>query len=86
MAEAHQAGPMATRWIQTPYCAVNLAQVCRIEYHRADVSRAEVCGFDLHMADGIVITLDHGDAGFENVAAELSEQGIVLALGSATGE
>jgi hypothetical protein len=45
--------------------------------------RDEICGFDLCMVDGTVITLYHGDAGFENVAGELSEQGIVLALGAA---
>jgi hypothetical protein len=76
----------APRWISTPYCTVNLSQVCRIEYHRRDVSRDEICGFDLHMVDGTVITLYHGDAGFERVAAELSEQGVVLALGPATSE
>jgi hypothetical protein len=77
---------MATRWISTPYCAVNMTQVCRIEYHRIDVSREEVCGFDLHMVDGTVITLDHGDAGFEKVAGELREQGVVLALRAGTSE
>jgi hypothetical protein len=77
---------MAARWIQTPYCTVNLTQVCRIEYRRTDVSREEISGFDLCMADGTVITLHYGDAGFEKVAAELSEQGIELALRAATGE
>jgi hypothetical protein len=77
---------MAARWIQTPYCTVNLAQVCRIEYRRTDVSREEISGFDLCMADGTVITLYHGDAGFEKVAAELSGQGVVLALGAARSE
>jgi hypothetical protein len=77
---------MAARWIRTPYSAVNLTQVCRIEYRRTDVSRDEVCGFDLYMVDGTVITLYHGDAGFENVAGELSEQDIVLALVPATSE
>jgi hypothetical protein len=58
---------------------VNLAQVCRIDYRRTDVARDEVSGFDLYMVDGTVITLYQGDAGFEKVAAELSEQGIVQA-------
>ena len=77
---------MATRWISTPYSTVNMTQVCRIEYHRTDVGRDEVCGFDLHMVDGTVITLYYGDAGFEKVAEELSEQGVVLALRAATIE
>jgi hypothetical protein len=77
---------MSARWIPTPYSAVNLAQVCRIEYRRSDVSRDEICGFDLCMADGTVITLYYGDAGFDQVAKELSEQGIELALGAATGQ
>jgi hypothetical protein len=77
---------MPAHWIQTPYCTVNLAQVCRIEYRRTDVSRDEICGFNLWMADGTAITLYHGDLGFEKVAAELSEQGIELALGAATSE
>jgi hypothetical protein len=76
----------APRWIATPYSAVNLTQVSRIEYRRTDVSRDEVCGFDLHMVDGTVITLYHGDAGFDKVAAELSEQGVDLALGAAASE
>jgi hypothetical protein len=50
------------------------------------VSRDEVCGFDLYMVDGTVITLYYGDAGFEGVAGELKEQGIELALGPATNE
>jgi hypothetical protein len=65
---------------------VNLTQVCRIEYRRTDVSRDEVCGFDRYMVDGTVITLYHGDAGFERVAVELSDQAIVLALGPAMSE
>jgi hypothetical protein len=77
---------MSTRWIQTPYCTVNLAHVCRIEYRRSDVSREEINGFDLCMADGTVITLYYGDAGFEKVAAELSGQGIELALHAAASE
>jgi hypothetical protein len=77
---------MSARWTPTPYSAVNLTQVCRIEYRRTDVSRDEVSGFDLCMADGTVITLYYGDAGFEKVAGELSEQSIELALGAATGE
>jgi hypothetical protein len=77
---------MPARWIPTPYSAVNLTQVCRIEYRRTDVSRDEICGFDLCMVDGTVITLYHGDAGFDQVAGELGEQGVVLALGTATGE
>jgi hypothetical protein len=77
---------MATRWIQTPYCTVNLAQVCRIEYRRSDVSREEINGFDLCMADGTVITLYYGDAGFAQVAAALKEQGVDLKWGAAASE
>jgi hypothetical protein len=77
---------MPARWIPTPYSAVNLTQVCRIECRRTDVSHEEISGFDLCMADGTVITLHYGDAGFERVAAGLKEQGIELALGAATSE
>jgi hypothetical protein len=70
----------AARWIATPYCAVNLAQVCRIEYRRSDVSREEINGFDLCLADGTVITLYWGDAGFEQVVQELGEAGIGVAV------
>ena len=72
--------PMSARWIATPYCAVNLAQVCRVEYRRSDVSRAEINGFDLYLVDGTAVTLDRGDNGFERVVAELCEQGIELEL------
>jgi hypothetical protein len=75
---------MAARWIATAYCAVNLAQVCRIAYRRSDVSHEEICGFDLYLVDGTVITLYYGDAGFEQVAEELKEQGVMLVLGPAT--
>jgi hypothetical protein len=75
---------MATRWIAAAHSAVNLAQVCRIEYRRTDVSREEICGFDLYLVDGTVITLYYGDAGFEQVAEELKAQGVVLVLGPAT--
>src|SRR5262249_24307145 len=71
----------APRWISTPYCTVNLSQVCRIDYHRSNASREEICGFDLCMADGTVVTLYWGDVGFEEVASELNEQGVRLALG-----
>jgi hypothetical protein len=77
---------MAARWIAAAYCAVNLAQVCRIEYRRSDVSREEICGFDLCLVDGTVITLYYGDAGFEQVAEELKEQDVALALGPAASE
>jgi hypothetical protein len=51
-----------------------LPQVCRIEYRRNDVSREEIRGFDLRMADGTVVTLYDGDAGFEQVAEELKSR------------
>jgi hypothetical protein len=65
---------------------VNLSQVCRIEYRRRDVSRDEICGFDLCMSDGTVVTLYYGDVGFREVAADLNEHGVRLALGPARGE
>ena len=74
---------MAARWIHTGHSAVNLAQVCRIEYRRNDVSCKEICGFDLYLVDGTAVTLYWGDAGFEQVAEELREQGIELILGPA---
>jgi hypothetical protein len=40
---------MSICWIATPYCTVNLAHVCRIEYRRTDVSRAEINGFHLYL-------------------------------------
>ena len=72
---------MAARWIHIGHSAVNLAQVCRIEYRRNDVSCKEICGFDLYLVDGTAVTLYWGDAGFEQVAEELREQGIELILG-----
>jgi hypothetical protein len=50
------------------------------------VSREEICGFDLCMADGTVVTLYDGDAGFEQVAEELKEKGVALALGPGASE
>jgi hypothetical protein len=75
------------RWIRTPYCAVNLAQVCRIEYRRSDVSREEINGFDLYLVDGTAVALERGDNGFERLVAELREQGVEVAVeGEAAGE
>jgi hypothetical protein len=50
------------------------------------MSREEICGFDLHLVDGTVITVYYGDAGFDQVSAQLSEQSDVLALGPVTSE
>ena len=72
--------PMSARWIAAQYCVVNLAQVCRIEYRRTDVSRAEINGFDLYLVDGTAVTLERSDNGFGLVVAELCEQGIELAV------
>jgi hypothetical protein len=66
---------------------VNLAQVCRIEYHRSDVSRKEINGLDLYLTDGTAVTLERGDGAFERVIGELREQGIEVAVeGEAAGE
>jgi hypothetical protein len=65
---------------------VNLAQICRIEYRRSDVSREAINGFDLYLADGTAVTLEPGDGAFERVMEELNEQGVVLALGPAPSE
>ena len=81
-----QAGT-TSRWIATPYCAVNLAQVCRIEYRRGDMSRKEINGFDLYLTDGTAVTLERGDSGFDRVIAELHQQGIEVAVeGEAAAE
>jgi hypothetical protein len=77
---------MSARWIQTPDCAVNLAQVCRIEYRRSDVSREEINGFDLYLTDGTAVTLERGDGAFERVMAELKEQGIAVMVETAADE
>jgi hypothetical protein len=77
---------MSPHWIATSYCVVNLVQVCRIEYRRSDGSREEICGFDLCLADGTVVTLYWGDVGFDQVAEGLKEQGVVLALRPTTSE
>ena len=75
------------RWIATPYCAVNLSQVCRIEYHRSDISRQEINGLDLWFVDRTTVTLGQGENGFEQVVAELRKQGIeVAAEGEVAGE
>jgi hypothetical protein len=47
------------------------------------VYREGISGFDLYLIDGTAVTLDYGDAGFDQVAEELSEQGVALALGPA---
>jgi hypothetical protein len=66
---------------------VNLAQVCRIEYRRSDVSREEINGFDLYLVDGTAVALERGDNGFERLVAELREQGVEVAVeGEAAGE
>ena len=46
---------MSPHWIATPYCVVNLAQVCRIECRCSDVSREEINGFDLYLTDAIAV-------------------------------
>src|SRR5262245_19535167 len=75
------------RWIATPYCAVNLSQVCRIEYHRSDISRQEINGLDLWLVDRTTVTLEQGENGFEQVVAELRKQGIEVAVeGEVAGE
>jgi hypothetical protein len=53
--------PAAPRWIATPYSVFNLAQVCRIEYRRSDVSAAAINGFDLYLVYGAAVTLEPGD-------------------------
>jgi hypothetical protein len=60
-----------------------MTQVCRFEY-RVTTSRDQICGLDLYMVDGTVITLYYGDAGFERVAEELNDQGFNLSLGPTT--
>jgi hypothetical protein len=77
---------MPARWIQTPYCTVNLAQVCRIEYRRTDVSREQINGFDLYLTDGTAVTLERGDGAFERVIGELREQGIEVTVETETSE
>lgn len=78
--------PGMPRWIALANCAVNLAQVCRIEWRRSDMSRAEVNGFDLFLVDGTAVTLEQGENGFEQVVAELRKQGIEVAVeGEAAG-
>ena len=72
---------MSPHWIPTSYCVVNLAQVFRIEYLRSDLSREEIDGFDLYLADGTAVTLERGDAAFEQVLAELRDQEIEVAVG-----
>src|SRR5262245_47864996 len=47
--------PGMPRWIALANCAVNLAQVCRIEYRRRDVPREEIDGFDLYLAGGTAV-------------------------------
>src|SRR5215471_4547470 len=59
---------MAARWIHTGHSAVNLAQVCRIEYRRNDVSCKEICGFDLYLVDGTAVTLYWGEPRSPNQA------------------
>jgi len=61
---------MSPHWIPT-----------RIEYLRSDVSREEIDGFDLYLADGTAVTLERGDGAFEQVLAELRDQEIELAVG-----
>jgi len=80
-------GGTTPRWIAIAYCAVNLSQVCRIEYHRRDISRQQINGFDLWLVDRTTVTLEQGENGFEQVVAELRKHGIEVAVeGEAAGE
>jgi hypothetical protein len=67
-------------WINTEREAVNMAQVCRIEfeYHEnSDIAK----GMRLHCADGESVRVFNGDPGWDEIAAMLAEHGIVLAEG-----
>ena len=72
------------QWINTPTAAINMAQVCKIEFRYTDITNSdEVNGFDLYFADGNTLTVRADDCGFADINDVLEEDGFVLNIGGA---
>jgi hypothetical protein len=65
-------------WINTELAAVNMAQVCRIQFFSSGNTDL-VTELRLHCADGEAVRVMPGDPGFDDLVSLLADQGIEVA-------